>query len=115
MSSGELRERRLFAGGFARGFPDGSCLDAQDRLWNCRVAGGGCVAAFLPSGASERVAELPCSWPTSCAFGGADFDTLYVTSARFTQSEDHLRSHPHEGGLFSLSGCGPGRPEYRFG
>ena len=66
-----LRERRLFAAGFERGFPDGSCLDAQERLWNCRVAGGACLAAFLPSGALERIVELPCSWPTSCAFGGA--------------------------------------------
>lgn len=111
---GELSAKRLFAARFARGYPDGSCLDADGQLWNCRVAGGSCVACFSPSGALARVVDLPCSWPTSCAFGGARLDALYVTSARFTMSESHLSSHPEEGGLFAVQGCGRGRAEMRF-
>jgi len=112
--SGELRSKRLFASGPERGFPDGSALDAEGRLWNCRVAGGSCLACFSRAGAIARFVDLPCSWPTSCAFGGSRHDTLYVTSARFTMSELHLAAHPQEGALFAVQGCGPGRAERRF-
>ncbi len=112
--NGELLARRLFAAGFDRGYPDGSALDADGQLWNCRVAGGSCVACYSPSGVLARVVELPCSWPTSCTFGGAALDTLYVTSARFTMSEGYLSAHPNEGGLFAVPSRGRGRVEIRF-
>ena len=109
-----LRGKRLFAAGPERGYPDGSCMDAHGRLWNCRVAGGSCIACYSPAGTLDPLVELPCSWPTSCAFAGAHLDRLYVTSARFTMSEEYLRAHPDEGALFVVSGCGSGRAEYRF-
>lgn len=98
-----LSNRRVFVEGFERGLPDGSCVDAEGYLWNCRVVGGSCVARFSPLGELDRLAELPCSWPTSCAFGGPDLTTLYVTSARFTMSADHLTANPQEGGLFAVA------------
>ena len=111
---GALASKRLFAPPLDRGAPDGSCLDAEGRLWNCRVAGGACVACFGRDGALDRLVELPCTWPTSCAFGGPDFATLYVTSARFTMTAEHLAAHPEEGALFSLEVGARGRAEYRF-
>jgi sugar lactone lactonase YvrE len=106
--------RRVFAAGFERGLPDGSCIDADGYLWNCRVAGGACIARFDPDGRIDRILETPCTWPTSCAFGGADLGTLYVTSARFTMSADHLADHPHEGGLFAAEVGVSGLVEQRF-
>lgn len=97
-----LGARTTFGVPFARGLPDGSCLDNEGYLWNCRVAGGGCVVRFTPDGIVDRVIELPCSWPTSCAFGGPDLSTLFVTSARFTMADEHLAANPWEGGLFAL-------------
>jgi sugar lactone lactonase YvrE len=102
VDGGRLVNRRIFAKDFPRGFPDGSCVDSEGFLWNCRVAGGSCVARFAPDGSVDRVVELPCSWPTSCAFGGRDLATLYVTSARFTMSAEHLAANPQEGGLFAV-------------
>lgn len=102
VAAGGLRNRRVFAKDFPRGFPDGSCVDSEGFLWNCRVAGGSCVVRFAPDGAVDRIVELPCSWPTSCAFGGRDLSTLYVTSARFTMSEEHLAANPQEGCLFAV-------------
>jgi sugar lactone lactonase YvrE len=110
-----LDDRRLFFAGFERGFPDGSCMDADGYLWNCRVAGGSCVARVAPDGSLDRVVELPCSWPTSCAFGGQDLDTLFVTSARFTMTAGHLAANPGEGGLFALRAGVRGVPPNRFG
>lgn len=76
---GALKNKRAFSLPVDRGAPDGSCLDADGRLWNCRVGGGACVAYFRPDGGLDQLVDLPCSWPTSCTFGGADFGTLYVT------------------------------------
>jgi sugar lactone lactonase YvrE len=110
-----LTGKRIFASKVDRGAPDGSCLDANGRLWNCRVAGGACVASFQPNGALDRLVDLPCTWPTSCAFGGADLATLFVTSARFTMTPEHIAAHPGEGALFALDAGARGRPERRFG
>lgn len=115
VATGALANRRTLGAGFPRGFPDGSCLDAQDRLWNCRVAGGAAVAAFDTDGDLVGLVELPAGWPTSCTFGGPDLSTLYVTSARFTMPADHLDAHPLEGGLFAVEGVGRGLPEPKFG
>lgn len=110
-----LTEPRLFASGPERGLPDGSALDAKGFLWNCRVGGGACLARYAPDGSLVSLVELPCSWPTSCTFGGPELATLYVTSARFTMSADHLSAHPQEGALMSLQAGVTGRPAYRFG
>jgi sugar lactone lactonase YvrE len=113
--SGKLTNKRVLAPPLDRGAPDGSCLDAEGFLWNCRVGGGACVARFRPDGGLDRLVELPCTWPTSCAFGGPGFATLYVTSARFTMTEDHLAAHPEEGALFAIEVGVRGRREHRFG
>ena len=62
-----ITDRRLFFSGFPRGLPDGSCMDAEGYVWNCRVAGGGCLVRISPDGVLDKVVELPCNWPTSCA------------------------------------------------
>lgn len=113
--SSRLDDRRLLFSGFRRGLPDGSCIDAEGYIWNCRVVGGSCLVRIAPDGRLDRIVELPCSWPTSCAFGGADLDTLFVTSARFTMLAAHLDAHPHEGGLFALRPGERGQSSNRFG
>ena len=111
---GTLSGRRRFAEPFDRGLPDGSCVDAAGYLWNCRVGGGACLVRHARDGTLDRVVELPCSWPTSCAFGGEDLATLYVTSARFTMSPAHLDAHPQEGAVFALRPGVRGLPAHRF-
>jgi sugar lactone lactonase YvrE len=110
-----ISDRRTIVKGFERGLPDGSCLDADDHLWNCRVVGGAAVARFSAEGALDALVDLPVSWPTSCTFGGEDLSTLYVTSARFTMTSDHLASHPREGSLIKIETGFRGVPEPKFG
>ena len=110
-----LDDKRPFFERFSRGLPDGSCMDAEGYIWNCRVVGGSCLARIATDGSLDRVVDLPCSWPTSCAFGGEDLDTLFVTSARFTMSPQHLAENPVEGGLFALQPGVRGVPANRFG
>ena len=115
LANGKLGPRKPFFTGFDRGLPDGSCLDAEGAVWTARVVGGACLTRTLPDGTLDRVVELPCSWPTSCCFGGPDLSTLYVTSARFTLPDEHLASHPHEGALWCFKPGVVGRTEHRFG
>jgi sugar lactone lactonase YvrE len=113
--AGGLTNRRVFAAGQERGVPDGSCLDASDRLWNCRPVGAAAILCFDPDGSLARTVEMPCSWPCSCTFGGPDLRTLFVTSARFTMDDDHLAAHPQEGALFRVDVGATGKPEPLFG
>jgi sugar lactone lactonase YvrE len=79
--TGFLSEERTFFAGYGQGLPDGSAMDAQGCLWNARY-GGGCVIRIDPDGRVARVVSLPVSNPTTCAFGGPELKTLYITSAR---------------------------------
>lgn len=114
-ASGLLGKRKILLEGFDRGLPDGSALDTDGQIWNCRVAGGACVIRVDQTGKITDKRHLPCSWPTSCAFGGEDLDTLFITSARFTMEAAHLKHHPQEGGLFALKLDVRGVAPNRFG
>ena len=63
------------------GVLDGMAIDEEDALW-IAVFGGWCVLCYdSRSGELLRHLELPMSNVTSCAFGGAGLDQLYITSA----------------------------------
>lgn len=81
--------------------PDGNAVDAEGYLWSARWDGH-CVARISPDGKIDRLVPIPASLITSCAFGGPDLDTLYVTTARFGVEEDTLRRYPEQGGLFAF-------------
>lgn len=110
-----IGNRRILCAGLVRGLPDGSCLDEKGRLWNCRVGGGAALARIGIDDRAIDFLDLPASWPTSCTFGGGDLATLYVTSARFTMTRDHLDRHPQEGGLYSVMTGARGTVEAKFG
>lgn len=61
------------------GLPDGACVDETGAVWVACVTGGALVR-LSPSGAVDRLVEVPVSSPTMPAFGGADLATMYVTS-----------------------------------
>jgi sugar lactone lactonase YvrE len=53
--------------------------------------------------------------PTSCCFGGANLQTLYITSASVRLSEQALAAAPLSGALFALELPGVrGLPETTF-
>jgi len=108
-----LANPRPFTPPISRGLPDGSTRDQASAVYNCRVAGGAGIARIAPSAAVEML-ELPVSSPTSCAFGGPDLRTLYVTSARFGMSEAELAARPQEGALVAVELPNPGTASYLF-
>jgi sugar lactone lactonase YvrE len=65
--------------------------------------GGSCVAKFNPrTGELLQKINVPAPNVTSCAFGGKDLETLYITTARAWMSPDKLEEFPLSGGLFSV-------------
>jgi sugar lactone lactonase YvrE len=90
----DLGVRREFA--HTRGLeatPDGSAFDAEGYLWNAQW-GGWRMVRYAPDGGIDRIVPMPVEQPTSCAFGGPDLATLYVTSARDGLSAEALARQP---------------------
>jgi len=100
---GTIANRRMFVPKDDRipGFPDGSTIDAEGYLWNCRYDGGGTVR-IAPDGAVDRWIDFSCRHVTSAIFGGDDLDTLYVTTAAFGLTDADLAGEPLAGGLFAI-------------
>jgi sugar lactone lactonase YvrE len=84
-----------------KGSPDGSCTDTESYLWNAEW-GGHRLCRYTPDGALDRVVEMPVSRPSSCAFGGSDYRTLFVTSAQAGMSAEELEKEPDAGALFAV-------------
>lgn len=97
----------------APGAPDGATVDAEGFLWNARW-GGGALARIAPDGTLDRLFPLPVTNPTSCAFGGPDLATLYVTTARQGLSPEQLTAQPDAGALLAFEPGVTGLPEPKF-
>ena len=108
-STGAISNERPFLQGFARGFPDGSAVDSEGYLWNCRFYGN-CIVRVAPDGKIDRVVEMPVKNITTCVFGGADLTTLFVTTA----CAEAPRGDRLAGSLFSIQAGVRGQPENRF-
>lgn len=91
------------------GDPDGMTIDTEDKLW-VALWGSNAVGRFDPTtGELLEKVEVPAPQITSCAFGGTNLDTLYITSAREGMNEDQLKEHPLSGALFAVKTSYKGR------
>lgn len=102
IESGVISAPRVFAHfEDSQGKPDGAAVDKDGFYW-CALYGGGCIVRISPNGDIERRIRLPVSQPTMCAFGDADYRSLYITTASQGVSK---QQEPHAGGIFR---CRPG-------
>ena len=92
---GELSNKQDFAK-FNRGLPDGSTIDTDGCLWNCRW-GGSCIVRFSPTGKIDQIIEMPVENITNCVFGGRDMKTLFITTANNNGKNDL------DGSLFAVN------------
>jgi sugar lactone lactonase YvrE len=109
LAARSIGAERPFFEGFERGLPDGSAIDAEGYVWNCRW-GGGCIVRIAPDGKIDRVVEMPVDRPTNCTFGGPEGNVLYVTSA----TPEPGRWERFGGGLFALQTNLTGLAENKF-
>jgi len=99
---GTLSARRVFADLAAlAGGPDGACVDREGCLWSA-IFDGGALLRLTPDGRIDRVVRMPVSKPTSCAFGGDDYRTLFVTTASRGLSASRLAAEPLAGRVLAL-------------
>ncbi|MGH3447749.1 MAG: SMP-30/gluconolactonase/LRE family protein [Nocardioidaceae bacterium] len=81
------------------GNPDGLCVDSEGYVW-VAMWSGSAVRRYAPDGRLDGVVELPVTRVTACTFGGADLDTLFITTSRTGIPEGE---QPAAGALFSVN------------
>jgi sugar lactone lactonase YvrE len=109
LNTGDISNEQPYFVDFPRGHPDGSVMDAEGYLWNCRY-GGHCIVRVAPDGKVDQIIEMPVKNITNCTFGGPNLTTLYVTTA-------YGKMNPFErlgGSLFTIETDIKGQPENRF-
>jgi L-arabinonolactonase len=114
VETGTLANRRVFVDSSKHpGRPDGSTVDAEGCLWNAEFRGRR-VVRYMPDGRIDRIIELPVSQPTSCAFGGANLDVLFVTTGTLNMPPRERAAEPLAGSLFAIDVGVQGVPEPYF-
>ncbi|MEM7346741.1 MAG: SMP-30/gluconolactonase/LRE family protein [Chloroflexota bacterium] len=99
--------------GVVPGVPDGLTVDDEGFIWSARWDGWK-ITRYDPDGQVERVISMPVQRPTSCIFGGADLNQLYITSASRGLSAAELKQQPQAGDLFRLQTDVTGWVEPKF-
>jgi sugar lactone lactonase YvrE len=113
-AAGTIANKRVFAQlPDDDGFPDGMSVDSEGGLWLAHW-GGSRVTRFTPNGHIDRVLKLPVSQVTSCAFGGRNLRTLFITTASIGLSDEQLAQEPLAGRLFSVDVDIAGLPANSF-
>jgi D-xylonolactonase len=102
LERGTISGKRLFLQfSDEEGSPDGMTTDAEGGLWIAHW-GASVVTRHDQRGAILQTIHLPCSQITSCAFGGPDLRTLYITSAADGLAPEAREREPLAGGLFAV-------------
>jgi sugar lactone lactonase YvrE len=87
------------------GVPDGMCADAEDGVWIAHWDGHE-VVRYDREGALDMRLEVATSRPTSCALGGDDGHTLFVTTSAY----DLAAPDPLAGAVLTTRVPVPGLP-----
>jgi len=91
------------------GWPDGTAVDAEGRLW-IALYGGWAVRCYSPQGDLLETVGLPCAQVTKVAFGGPDLKTAYVTTAWKGLCTEERARQSLAGALFAFDADIPGLP-----
>ena len=95
--------------------PDGLTVDEEGDVW-VGLYGGWAVDRYGPDGSLRDTVPIPAAQATSCAFGGADRRTLFVTTGREGLDGAALERQPDAGRVFAVTGLdarGTGCAPYR--
>ncbi|MDW5287233.1 SMP-30/gluconolactonase/LRE family protein [Formosa sp. PL04] len=85
------------------GYPDGMTIDEENMLW-VGMWNGNAVLRFNPvTGKLMGKVEVPAHNITSCAFGGENLETLFITTARVDMTADELVKYPLSGSVFKVN------------
>lgn len=97
------------------GNPDGMTIDSEGMLWIAHWDGWQVTRWDPNTGRKIYHISLPVAKVTSCTFGGANLDDLYITTASKELTENELKKQPLAGSLFVIRNCGfTGIPAFEF-
>ena len=103
---GTLDHRRLFAQVNTPGAaPDGLTVDDGGDVW-VALWNAGALARYTADGSLREMIPVPVDRPTSCAFGGSDGATLFITTSREGLDEQTLAGQPQAGHVLRVDGLG---------
>ncbi len=116
LESGNIKKKRVVAKlAEALGSPDGMAIDSEDHLWVALYHGHQVLRINPKGGQIELAIPVPATNVTSVAFGGAELDDLYITTARAGLSPEQRASEPLAGSLFRVRVPYRGVTANRFG
>ncbi|MFY0652060.1 MAG: SMP-30/gluconolactonase/LRE family protein [Cyclobacteriaceae bacterium] len=111
---GDLSNRKVFKQFADDENPDGMCIDAEGNFWVAMWEGWR-IEVLNPTGECVNKVEMPVSHPTSCCFGGKNFEDLYITTSQIALSDYQKAEQPLAGNTLLIKNAGNGRPEPKFG
>ncbi|WP_445358332.1 SMP-30/gluconolactonase/LRE family protein [Microbulbifer sp. ANSA005] len=117
INDGRISNRRPFFSIEDRqpGIVDGATVDTEGFYWFALNLGGK-ILRVDPKGRLDREIDLPIRSPTCIAFGGNNYETLFVTSQQSFLTKEELARHPQPGCILAVHGLGvQGLPEPKFG
>lgn len=85
----------------SEGTPDGTCVDVEGMLWVALWGGGKVVRVSPENGEVLCEVRVPgVTNVTSCAFGGKNMSTLFITTARQGLTKKEIEEQPIAGSIF---------------
>jgi len=89
-------------------------MDVEGAYWRCDHING-CVGRFSPDSQLLQRVALPVPAPTTCCFGGAAMNLLFVGSRRIVSGSTPLGRRPASGGIMmvALDVSGVRQPRFR--
>jgi sugar lactone lactonase YvrE len=94
-----------------QGHPDGMTIDAEGMLWIAHWDGRRVTRWNPLTGQLLQTIQVPVARVTSCAFGGPQLDTLYITTAQPAKTDP---AQPNAGGLFAAKPGVCGLPAFEY-
>ena len=114
LESGDISNKREFYQlSDEPGVPDGLSIDREGFIWSA-IYNGWKLIRIDPQGNLISTIQMPVSRPSSCAFGGTDFNDLYITTISEGLSEGEKKQEPLAGDLFVVEMEVAGFPESVF-
>jgi len=104
ISTGNItNERDVITFPSDEGIPDGMTIDEDGFLWVAKWGGAKIQRVDPNNGKVVQEVQIPALNVTSCCFGGANLDVLYVTCASM---DTDTTQYPHAGHLFEVRNTG---------
>ena len=115
VSSTIAHPRTLVEVAEGEGIPDGMTIDTEGHLWVAHNGAGYVARYHGTTGELLAKVQVPAPQVSCCTFGGPDYQTLYITTAREGLSDEQLRQYPQSGSLFTVRPPWYGQATFSFG